>query len=128
MLRLVALALLVLPGIATAQSIPGNTLSTLGNRESGMAQLEEAVTAARAALAELNRGREPLRWAAAQYNLGNALYTLGEREGGTARLEEAVTAYRAALQERTRERMPRAWAISQQGLDTTLALLAKRRQ
>ena len=68
----------------------GNALSTLGERESGTARLEEAVTAYRAALEEWTRERVPLDWAMTQNNLGNALSTLGERESGTARLEEAV--------------------------------------
>ena len=76
----------------------GTALSRLGERESGTARLEEAVTAYRAALQERTRERVPLDWAATQNNLGTALSTLGERESGTARLEEAVDAYRAALQ------------------------------
>jgi tetratricopeptide (TPR) repeat protein len=63
---------------AMTQNNLGNALSSLGERESGTARLEEAVAA----------------------------YRLGERESGTARLEEAVAAYRAALEELTRERAP----------------------
>jgi exonuclease VII small subunit len=69
-----------------------------GERESGTARLEEAVTAYRAALEEQTREREPLDWARTQMNLGTTLWRLGERERGTARLEEAVTAYNAALE------------------------------
>ena len=75
---------------ATTQNNLGNALSTLGERESGTARLEEAVAAYRAALEEWTRERVPLDWAMTQNNLGNALRTLGERESGTARLEEAV--------------------------------------
>ena len=75
----------------------GIALSTLGERESGTARLEEAVAAFRDALQERTRERVPLDWATTQNNLGNALWTLGERESGTARLEEAVTAYEACL-------------------------------
>ena len=76
----------------------GNALATLGERESGTARLEEAVTAYRDALLEYTRERVPLDWAMTQNNLGNALQTLGARESGTARLEEAVTAFRAAIE------------------------------
>ena len=66
----------------------GNALSTLGERESGTARLEEAVTAYRAALEERTRERVPLDWAMTQNNLGNALSTLGrarERDGAAGR-------------------------------------------
>ena len=76
-----------------------DALQTLGERESGTARLEEAVTAYRAALEENTRDRVPPDWAGTQNNLGTALSRLGERESGTARLEEAVAAYRAALEE-----------------------------
>ena len=89
----------------------GTALRTLGQRESGTARLEEAVTAYRDALTERTRERVPLDWAMTQNNLGTALWTLGQRESGTARLEQAVTAYRDALTERTRERVPLDWAI-----------------
>jgi hypothetical protein len=46
---------------------------TLGERESGTARLEEAVTAYRDALAERTRARVPLDWVTTQNNLGNAL-------------------------------------------------------
>jgi tetratricopeptide (TPR) repeat protein len=98
----------------------GGALTTLGERESGTARLEEAVAAYRAALEERTRERVPLQWAMTQNNLGNALETLGERESGTARLEEAVAAYRAALEERTRERVPLDWAMTQNNLGNAL--------
>lgn len=77
----------------------GAARSSLGERESGTARLQEAVAAYRAALEERTRDRVPLQWALTQNNLGNALRTLGEGERGTALLEEAVAAYRAALEE-----------------------------
>ncbi|HTR16762.1 MAG TPA: hypothetical protein VMI52_06995, partial [Acetobacteraceae bacterium] len=82
---------------AMTQNNLGNALSTLGERESGTARLEEAVEAYRDALQERTRELVPLDWAMTQNNLGTALSTLGERESGTARLEEAVAAYDAAL-------------------------------
>jgi tetratricopeptide (TPR) repeat protein len=111
---------------AAAQNNLGNALSTLGERESGTAHLDEAVTAYREALKEYTRERVPLQWAAAQNNLGNALTTLGERESGTGRLDEAVTAYREALKEYTRERVPLQWATTQNNLGNALKALGER--
>jgi tetratricopeptide (TPR) repeat protein len=61
----------------------------IGERETGIERLEEAMTAYRAALNEYTRERVPLQWAATQNNLGLALWRLGERETGIERLEEA---------------------------------------
>ena len=113
---------------ATTQNNLGNALSTLGERESGTARLEEAVAAYRAALEEWTRERVPLDWAMTQNNLGNALQTLGERESGTARLEEAVAAYRAALEEWTRERVPLDWAMTQNNLGNALQSARRARE
>jgi tetratricopeptide (TPR) repeat protein len=104
------------PARPVGHGAAGNALGNLGERESGTARLEEAVTAFRAALKERTRERVPLDWATTQNNLGTALWNLGEREIGTARLEEAVTAFRAALKEYTRERVPLQWATTQNNL------------
>ncbi|MEX0284073.1 MAG: tetratricopeptide repeat protein [Paracoccaceae bacterium] len=110
----------------TALNDKGVALWTLGQRESGTARLEQAVTAFRATLEEWTRDRVPLDWAGTQNNLGNALESLGERESGTARLEQAVTAYRAALQEQTQDRVPLDWATTQNNLGTALQSLGER--
>jgi tetratricopeptide (TPR) repeat protein len=110
----------------TAQDHLGSALSTLGERESGTARLEEAVAAYHDALKERTRERVPLQWAKTQNNLGSALQTLGERESGTARLEEAVAAHRDALKEYTRERVPLQWARSFGNEGVALMLLAER--
>jgi tetratricopeptide (TPR) repeat protein len=104
----------------------GSALSSLGERESGTAKLEEAVVAYREALKELTRERVPLDWAWTQNNLGTALGSLGERESGTAKLEEAVAAYREALKEWTRERVPLEWAKTQHNLGNALWSLGER--
>ncbi|WP_336490675.1 tetratricopeptide repeat protein [Methylobacterium nigriterrae] len=109
-----------------ALTLLGNALGQLGERESGTARLEEAVTAYRAALEERTRERVPLLWAKTQNNLGNALQALGERESGTARLEEGVAVYRAALEEETRERVPLQWAATQMNLGNALLRLGER--
>jgi tetratricopeptide (TPR) repeat protein len=111
---------------AMTQNNLGNALSTLGERESGTAKLEEAVLAYRAALQEYTRERVPLDWAAAQTNLSSALARIGERESGTARLEEAVAAFRAALEEQTRDSAPLQWATTQNSLGNALKTLGER--
>jgi len=113
---------------AATQNNLGNALRALGQRETGTARLEEAVSAFRSALQEYTRERVPLAWALIQCNVGIALRTVGERESGTARLDEAVAAHRAALEELTRERMPLGWAecLGDQGI--TLMLLAEWRR
>ena len=57
---------------ATTQNNLGTALSTLGERESGTARLEEAVAAYRDALKEWTRERVPLDWAMTQNNLETA--------------------------------------------------------
>ena len=111
----------------TALNALGMALNTLGQRESGTARLEEAVTAYRAALEEWTRDRVPLDWAGVQMNLGNTLLALGEREPGTARLEDAVTADRAALEEWTRDLVPLDWATAQMNLGIALQAVGKRK-
>lgn len=79
----------------------GIALSTLGARESGMARLEEAVAAFRAALEELTRDRVPLNWAVTQVNLAQALATIDRRRGrrsdvALSTLDAALEVFRAA--------------------------------
>lgn len=104
----------------------GNTLSRLGERERGVARLEEAVSLYRAALLERPREHVPLDWAMAQNNLGAALRSIGERERGVERLEEAVSAFRAALLEYSRERAPLYWAATQTNLGAALLSIGER--
>jgi tetratricopeptide (TPR) repeat protein len=111
---------------ALSEGQRGLVLWRLGERESGTAKFEEAVTTYREALKEFTRERVPLDWAQTQNNLGNALRALGERESGTAKLEEAVTAYRETLKERTRDRVPLQWAISLGNQGIALMHLAER--
>jgi hypothetical protein len=104
----------------------GDALQTLGAREPGIARMEQAVAAYRAALTEWTQNRVPLDWAMTQNNLGAALQTLGEREPGTARLEQAVAAFRAALTEQTQDRVPLQWAATQNNLGNALQTLGER--
>jgi tetratricopeptide (TPR) repeat protein len=104
----------------------GNSLWTLGQRETGTARLEQAVEAYRAALRERTQDRVPLDWAVTQMNLGTVLATLGQREVGTAGLEQAIEAFRAALTEYRQDRVPQDWARAQMNLGTALRTLGER--
>ena len=64
--------------------------STLGERESGTARLEEAVTAYRAALKEYTRERVPLQWAITQNNLAGVFEALFDRTGKRSLLNDAL--------------------------------------
>jgi Tetratricopeptide repeat len=75
----------------------GAALSTLGERESGTAQLEEAVAVYRAALEERTRERVPLQWAYTQHGLGSALAALAKRQNDDALMEEALLSMRGAV-------------------------------
>jgi len=70
---------------ATMQNHLGNALIALGDRESGTARLEQAISTYREALRELTRERAPLPRTVLQVDLGNAMEMLGERKSGTAR-------------------------------------------
>jgi hypothetical protein len=108
---------------AMIQSAMGGALSRLGERESGTARLEDALTAYRAALEEVTKDSMPMLWARMQSNLGSVLALLGERECGTARLEDAVVALRAALEVPVLSQ----WALTRSNLGSALALLGARK-
>ncbi len=111
---------------AMTQNNLGDALATLGERESGIEHLEQAVAAYRDALSEWTRESIPMLWAVTQYNLGNALRALGQRESGNESLEQAVDAYRLALEEWSRDRHPLDWAMTQSDLGIALQLLGGR--
>jgi tetratricopeptide (TPR) repeat protein len=85
---------------ATTQNNLGNALSTLGERESGTARLEEAVSAYRAALEERTRDRVPLQWGMSLGNQGEAMICLADRKNdvvlATTAFEQINTAYETA--------------------------------
>ena len=64
---------------ARTQSSLGGALWSLGQRESGTARLEQAVSAYRAALEERTRERVPLDWAMDLGNQGVAMKSIAER-------------------------------------------------
>ncbi|WP_424361568.1 hypothetical protein [Methylocystis parvus] len=84
----------------------GAALVRLSVSKSGTAELEEAVSAYRAALEYWTRKRNPERWAEVQADLGAAFGKLGERKDGVAAFRDSVLAYVEALKEITREKNP----------------------
>jgi ActR/RegA family two-component response regulator len=69
-----------------------------GQRESGTARLEEAVTAYRDALKEWTRERVPLQWAMSLGNEGVALMELAERREDATVAETALSQIATAFQ------------------------------
>ena len=65
---------------AATQNNLGNALRSLGERESGTARLEEAVTAYQAALEEFTEENAPHYWTVTQQNLENARRALDKKE------------------------------------------------
>jgi hypothetical protein len=75
----------------------GKALSSLGERESGTARLEEAVAAYREALQELTRARAPPQWAESTGYQGAALMLLAERRADAEMAKLAVQQIEAAF-------------------------------
>ena len=88
---------------ATAQSMLGTALETLGFNGGGVEKLKEAVAAKRAALTVLTKDNARLEWAQAQFNVGNSLNMIGNFEKGTESFEAAIIALTAALEVYTLE-------------------------
>lgn len=104
----------------------GNTLQTLGERESGTDHLKQAEAAYRSALTVIRRAWFPADWAQIQNDLGSVLEALGERETGLSYFENAAAAYLLALQEMPQDAMPFEWANVQNNLGVTLTKLGER--
>jgi len=75
---------------AMTQTNLGIALRSLGGREGDTAQLEDAVSAHRAALQVFSREGVPVQWAMTQNNLGFALTTLGDRDNRINLFEQAI--------------------------------------
>jgi tetratricopeptide (TPR) repeat protein len=83
---------------AATQDNLGNALSRLGEREGGIAKLEEAVAIYRDALNERTRERVPLDWALSLGNQGVALMHLAERRRDAAMAETALAQISTAFE------------------------------
>jgi tetratricopeptide (TPR) repeat protein len=77
----------------------GNALRALGERESGTARLEEAVSAFREALKEYTQERVPLQWAFTQMNLALVYRALFEKDHQLNYLDDALEAADRGLEE-----------------------------
>jgi tetratricopeptide (TPR) repeat protein len=99
---------------------------TIDEQAGSPADLQAAIDAYAAALAQWTRTESPLSWAGVQNNLGTALARLGLYKGGSGTFEKAVTAYREALKEYKREQMPLEWATIQNNLGRALTRLGER--
>jgi tetratricopeptide (TPR) repeat protein len=84
---------------ATTQNNLGNALRILGERESGTARLEEAVSAHREALQERARAHVPLDWAFTQMNLALVYRALFDKDHQPRHLDDALEAADGALEE-----------------------------
>lgn len=104
----------------------GVTLMRLGERDSGTAQLEEALAAFAEAQKELTREAKPRRWARIESTRGYVLGVIGVRQRGTTRLDEAVASYREVLKVVKREQEPHQWAWAQMNLGVALARRGER--
>lgn len=85
------------PDWAMTQKNLGDALRVLGERERGMARLEDAVAALRDAVQEQPRERVPLDWAMSTGDLGVALMRLAERRGDAEMAKLAVQQIEAAF-------------------------------
>jgi tetratricopeptide (TPR) repeat protein len=90
-LRLVPRSTMPALWVSTKHNL-GAALVRLGERESGVARLEEAIANYRDILPDV-ASDSPI-WPNIQMLFGRALFRLGERETGTERLAEAVEVYR----------------------------------
>jgi tetratricopeptide (TPR) repeat protein len=104
----------------------GNALAELGDRESGVESIEEAIDTYRSAIECTPRERAPKEWAGLQNDLAEALRRLGVRTGDATTLAAAVQACEAALEERQRTEAPLEWAQTQHVLGTTRRSLGAR--
>ncbi len=104
----------------------GAALQTLGERERGIARLEEALAAYRGALGEYTAERAPLKWSMTQMDLGNVLETLGELKSDTKLFEQAVNHFKAALERCEQGQAPLLWSMIEMDLGNVLQTLGRR--
>jgi hypothetical protein len=83
---------------AQTQNNLGTALATLGERESGIERLEEAVSAFNEALNERTRERVPFDWATSTGIHGVAMMRLAERKKDPVMAETALQEIEAAFE------------------------------
>ena len=84
---------------ALVQSDLGIAMRILGERESDISILHEAVRAFNLALEEFTRERGPARWARTLNNLATVFVAIGQRNQDADAMGSAIIAYNNALQE-----------------------------
>jgi hypothetical protein len=105
----------------------GLVLWRLGERESGTAKLEEAVTAYREALKERTRERVPLQWAMSFGNEGITLMHLAERREDAAMAAAALKQINVAVETTRDSGHASSAAYFEQQIPRARALLARLR-
>ena len=104
------------------------SLWSRGDRRADSADVEEAATLLRAAIAAPELAALPVKRAELQGDLALVLMALGRRQAGTEALEESAAAAGAALAVLTRETSPSDWARLHNSLGSTLLSIGQRRQ
>jgi uncharacterized caspase-like protein len=97
---------------ATAQNTIGERLFDLAARDGGLAPLEAAEAAFRAALEERRRHIDADAWATSKNNLGRAIFQIATDHGRVERAPEAAEAFAAAALGWRRQIDPDDWAIA----------------
>jgi hypothetical protein len=109
---------------AEDQYLLGLRLVSSAEQSSSTRELNEAVLAFKAVLAEWPKDRDPMRWAIAQSDLGYAMALLGKRRDDVGLLEKAAEACGDALSVLTPNKAPLLWAAAQHYLGVSLGGLA----
>jgi len=110
---------------AMMQQRMGIALWCLGERESQIMRLEDAIAAFHAADEVVTFLRAPLEWARNHSNIASILMIIGAREGGTGRIVMAVAAFRVSLGEFAKHRQSIDWAMTQHNLGNALVRLGE---
>lgn len=101
---------------ASTQNHLGASLQVLGEREPGLANLEQARNAYEAALSERTMQRSAFGWVETNNNLGQVLQILYERGGNPELLRLAGEAHARAAATASRNEHPLQWAQTQANL------------
>ena len=116
------------PGFkASLQVALGVTLSSLGDREGDIRDMEAAIEAFRAAIAEYAKRKDATKWTITQGHLGTSLMRLGLRKGDPRHFDEAISAFKSILTEYPREEAPMDWARTQYNLGLVRVCLGEQK-
>lgn len=110
---------------AKTQTNLGNVLAALGLHEPGVARLDAAVAAFKAAIAVLEPAGDDATLALARINLANTLSETGRRTDDLALLQASVEAYDAALAGFDNVKFREEWAIAQYNRGLSFRLIGE---